>query len=204
MGLTVTGNGGGDFKQLDPGTYIGVCYRIIDLGTQHGEYQGKPRTRKQVLVSWEFPNELIDEGEYAGQPFTMSKFYTASLSEKASLRKDLESWRGRAFSEIELSGFNLVNILGKGCMIGVISGDNGKSKAGAVMSLPRGTQAPKVVNRAQVFDIDEWNDETFGAIPKGIQRIIMESDEGKRRGNQSSPSNQPDDYHPPGDNDEPF
>ena len=40
-----------------------------------------------------------------GKPFLVRRRYTASLHEKSALRKDLESWRGRAFTNVELDGF---------------------------------------------------------------------------------------------------
>ena len=119
MSLTVKETGEG-FKQVAPGTYPARCIKVIDLGTQHGEYQGKPTTKQQIMVTWELPTELIEEGDFAGQPYAVSKFYTASLGEKANLRKDLEAWRGRAFTETELAGFDVKAILGKSCMVTII------------------------------------------------------------------------------------
>jgi hypothetical protein len=47
-----------------------------------------------------------------------SKF-TLSLHEKASLRKILQSWRGKAFTPEELKKFDVTTILGKPCLITV-------------------------------------------------------------------------------------
>ena len=47
-----------------------------------------------------------------GRPFAVSKTYTASLFEAAALRKDLESWRGKSFTEEELGGFDISKLLG--------------------------------------------------------------------------------------------
>jgi len=178
MGLKVA-ESGGNFKQIDPGMYVGLCYRSIDLGTQHEEYNNEVKINRKVFVSWEFPDELITEGEFTGQPYSMSKFYTASLHEKANLRKDLESWRGRAFTADELSGFDLDNILGKPCMVNVITNDKGKSVIAGIMPLPKGTDTPTGVNDIFSFSFDEWDEEKFDGISDGIKRIMMESDEYK-------------------------
>lgn len=55
------------------------------------------------------------------KPRIISKEYTLSLSDKATLRRDLESWRGQRFSDddIYVVGFDLQNILGKPCQITV-------------------------------------------------------------------------------------
>lgn len=173
MGRMAKDTGGGDFPQAPTGTHMARCFRLIDLGTQHGEYQGQPNIRNQVLVSWELPTELMEDGK----PFAVSQFYTNSLSEKATLRHHLEAWRGRQFTEDELNGFDLMNILGKPCMVTVTANDKGKAKVNAVTGLPKGVSVPPQINPSSSFWIDEWDDEEFAKIPKGIQDIMKKSDE---------------------------
>jgi hypothetical protein len=175
MGLTVSENSGSTFKSAPAGTHVARCIRLIDIGTQHGEYQGKRTVRRQIIVMWELPNELMDGDE--PKPFVCSKFYTASLSEKANLRKDLEAWRGRAFSNEELAGFDLKTILGKPCMLSIVEKDGGGTKVGGVMSLPKGMQVPPHTNEVWSFDIDDWNEERFSAMSDGIKKLIQGSDE---------------------------
>ena len=40
-------SGGGEFEQAPAGTHMAVCIRVIDIGTQDGEYQGKPNSKRQ-------------------------------------------------------------------------------------------------------------------------------------------------------------
>jgi hypothetical protein len=110
-------NSGGEFVQPPTGTFLARCVRLTDLGTQTSEYEGTTRVRRQVLIGWELPEELMTTGEAAGQPFLTSKFYTQSLHENATLRKDLINWRGRDFTDEELEGFDAKNILGHPCML---------------------------------------------------------------------------------------
>lgn len=175
MGLTVTESGGGTFQSAPPGTHIARCIRIIDIGTHHGEYQGKPNVRKQILIFWELPDEAMDDGK----PFIASKFYTASLSEKATLRADLESWRGKAFTEDELAGFDLKAILNQPCMLSIIDKKGGGTKVGGVMKLPKGTNVALATNEVYAFDIDDWDEARFESFSDGIKRLITESDEFK-------------------------
>ena len=35
MGFIAKDSGGGDFKKVPPGVYIGRCFSLVDLGTQH-------------------------------------------------------------------------------------------------------------------------------------------------------------------------
>ena len=180
MALTVVAGGGGDFKQIEPGTYVARCYRIIDLGTQENEWQGEVSFKKQILIQWEFPTELIEDGEYAGKPFSLSKFYTASLHENAKLREHLESWRSRAFTPAELLGFDLKNILGVPCMISVVKNDKGKSIIHNVSAVPKGMECPAQVNPSSTFDITDFSG--FDELTDGIKGIIMKSEEYKARG----------------------
>lgn len=135
-------NGGGDFEQAPAGTHVARCIRLIDIGTQFGEFQGKPNALRKVVVTWELPNELMTEGDFAGKPFLVNKWYTASLGEKANLRKDLVNWRGREFTDDELKGFEAKKILGTTCMLSLTPNDKGKVRVTGVMKLPKGSEAP--------------------------------------------------------------
>lgn len=178
MGRYAKDNGGGDFQQAPTGNHVARCIRLTDLGTQHGEYQGQPNIRNQVLITWELCNELMDDGK----PFLVSHFYTNSLNEKATLRGHLEAWRGQQFTETEAKNFDLMNVLGKPCMVTVIAGENGKSKVSAVSGMPRGIKAPEPVNTPSAFWIDEWDQAAFDALGRGIKAIIEKSVEYKARG----------------------
>lgn len=175
MGRFAKDNGGEDFPQAPTGTHLARCFRLIDLGTHHGEYQGMPNVRNQVLVSWELPTELMEDGK----PFAVSQFYTNSLSEKAKMRHHLEAWRGRQFTDDERKSFDLMNILGKACMVTVVMSEKNKAVVSTVSGLPKGIEVPPQVNASSSFWIDEWDDKAFEAIPKGIQDIIKKSDEYK-------------------------
>lgn len=179
MGRYSSDSGGGDFQQAPIGNHVARCVRLIDLGTQHGEYQGQPNVRNQVLVTWELCDEKMDDGK----PFIVSHFYTNSLNEKATLRAHLEAWRGRAFTQEELRKFDLASILGAPVMVNVIHNDKGKARVSAVAKLPKGLKAAEPVNKPYAFWIDEWDQAAFDALPKGIKAIIEQSDELKARGN---------------------
>jgi hypothetical protein len=77
------------------------------------------------------------------------------LHEKASLRRDLESWRGRAFTDKELEGFDLENLLLKGCLINVIHEQRGGAtfaNVAGVMRLPKEMTAPRLQGYVRVCD----------------------------------------------------
>ena len=114
-------NEGKDFEKTPNGMHQAVCAFVEDIGTHEGSYLGKPLSRHQIVICWEL-KELMKEGENEGKPFMISKFYTLSLWDKANLRKDLESWRGKEFTEDELKGFDLENLIGANCFLNIIEG----------------------------------------------------------------------------------
>jgi hypothetical protein len=164
---------GGEIEQAPAGTHLGICFRVIDLGTQHSEWEGEAKISNQVLISWELPGETMEDG----RPFAASRFYTNSLHEKAALRKDLASWRGRDFTEVELAGFDLGTIVGKPCLLSIVHNKKGKAKVAAVLAVPKGTTAPTLVNDTLAFFLDDWDEDAWEKLPKGIKAIIQKSDE---------------------------
>lgn len=196
MSRYATESSGTSFKQAPAGNHLARCVEIIDLGTQHGEYQGEPNVRQQILVRWELPLETIDT-DNGPAPMLVSRFYTNSLSEKANLRKDLESWRGREFTQEELRKFDLMGILGKPCMVSLIHKE-GKARVASVGAVPKGMTPPPAHNTPKAFWLDEYDDAAFLALPEGFQKIIRQSDEWKELNNPNPPrsEDQPDPLPP--------
>lgn len=178
--MIVKDNGGGDFEEVPVGNHVARCIRLIDLGTQENNYNGELSYKRQVLIGFETPNEILTKGDFAGKPFVISKFYTASLGQKANLRHDLVSWRSREFTESELEGFNLSNILDKGCMINVIKkGQKNRSIISTITSLPKGMTIGERVHPIINFSIDEFDAEVFNGLSTKLQDMIKKSPEYK-------------------------
>jgi hypothetical protein len=76
----------------------------------------------------------------------VGKWYTASIGEKANLRKDLVNWRGREFTDDELKGFDVKKLLGVPCMLSLTPNDKGKVRVTGIMKLPQGTTCPPQIN----------------------------------------------------------
>lgn len=165
---------GGDFTPAPAGTHRAVCVGLVDIGTQRGEFQGQVTVRNQVIIRWELSDEPMEDG----QPYIVSGFFTNSLNEKSRLRPLLEAWRGRAFTEEELGGFDLQSILGAPCLVTVIHKD-GRARVQSVSSLPKGMPKPQPKNPLKAFWIEEWSQAAFEALPAGFQKLIQQSDEYK-------------------------
>ena len=164
-------------EPLSTGTKLARCIGLLDLGTQNDEYEGKVNISRKVRLVWELPNEQHGDGV----PFVIGKNYTLSLGDKATLRKDLVAWRnGKEFSEQELDGFDLRNILSKGCFLSVGHNRNGKAVVNAVMALPKGMPLPEQFHPTQYlsFDDPETIDlKLIDAQPDFIKSMIRRSPE---------------------------
>lgn len=138
MGTKVADSGGGvEFTPPPAGITRTVCVNYQDVGTHKSEWQGETKWQNQVMLVWEIDETYEADGKQVR--FTIAKFYTKSLHEKANLRHDLVSWRGREFTEDELKGFDLDNILGKSCQLNIIHEQkNNKTRAKVTAVLPLG------------------------------------------------------------------
>jgi hypothetical protein len=156
------------------GMHVARCYRLIDLGTQPKTYQGKPTGEaRKIMASW----ELLGEDRMSdGKPFTISKSWFLSMHEKAALRKDLESWRGRPFTPEEEHSFDVSKLLGAYCLINVIQepGQDGTpyTKIGAITPLMKGMAKPEAVNDNIIFDADEPDMELYGTFSDKMKELI--------------------------------
>lgn len=159
MGLTAKAKGTGDFTPIEAGVHLAICYGIYDLGTHRDEKYEKDR--HQIVVLWEVPDSRIEierDGKHLDLPRAISNRYTLSLNEKATLRKDLEAWRGKPFTAEELDGFDMRNILGKSCQLGIVhvtKGDKTFAVINSILGLPRGVKPLDLENEMQWFSFEE-------------------------------------------------
>jgi hypothetical protein len=127
------------------GVHRAVCVDVHPVFTEDRPIQYGGGIVDRTRLVWQL--EDVDEN---GVPYEVAQKVTASLHEKAKLRKLLESWRGRAFTPDELKGFDLDTVIGASCQLQLlhnVTKKDGKSKTyaniQAIMPLPKGS--PKVV-----------------------------------------------------------
>ncbi len=181
MQIPKPSEGGGEFELAPAGTHLAVCYRVIDLGTQETVWEGQTKHAHKVLVCW----ELSDEKMADGRPFIVQKRYTWSMHEKATLRKDLEAWRGVGFVEKDFKpgGFDIKNILGKACVLSVVhtESNNGKTYANvaSVGKLMKGQTAPAQINPSVYLWLhrDRWDSAVYASLSDGVKSTIAKSPE---------------------------
>ena len=141
--MAIIAKAGGSGPSILPpaGIQHAVCAFVEDVGDEYSEMFNK--TDRKVVIIWELAeripetytdsagNEQPVSQDIVGRPFMLSKSYTLSLGKKANLRRDLESWRGKQFTEAELEGFDIEVLKGKACMLNVIheAKDGGGTRA---------------------------------------------------------------------------
>lgn len=161
----------GEFQSVKPGTYLARCYRMVEIGTVKEEFQGQIKVAQKVMITWELPTELaVFNPEKGEEPFTVSKTYTLSMHEKANLRKDLESWRGKGFTEEECRKFDITKLLGVPCLLSIIQQpsktDPGRTYTviSSISPLMKGQECPDQINDTKVLSYDEFNWDLFESL----------------------------------------
>jgi hypothetical protein len=128
--MATRGSEGGNFEPAPAGVHQAVCVDVIDKGILEVTYAGQTKKQHKIVLSWQ-----IDETRDDGKPFLVSKRYTLSLNEKATLRKDLESWRGKAFTREDEMGFDVESVIGANCLLNIQHKTTGERTYANVVSI---------------------------------------------------------------------
>ena len=176
MSLTVSAPKTANIKRMDDGTYLGVCCGMVDLGSVYNKRYDK--YQEKVMLLFEIPGEEV-EFDGKKEPRILSKRYTSTLGSQGNLRKDLVAWRGKEFTEDELDGFKLQNVIGASCFLNV---QNNEAEDGrvytniiSVMALPKGTPKGKLSIEPIVFDFDTGTVADVNALPEWISKQVKGS-----------------------------
>ena len=146
MPIIAKGSNSKPYEPAPSGAQVAVCVDVVDIGlvenVKFPNADGTAKWQHKIDIVWESSETMSD-----GRPFLINKRYTLSLNEKATLRHDLASWRGRDFTEAELEAFDIENLLGVNAILNVVhkTGSKGGTYANvaAVMPMMKGT--PKIV-----------------------------------------------------------
>lgn len=185
MALIVADTGGSDYKRVPAGVHIGRCCRLVDLGTQEETYEGETKLLPKLSITWELfgedeeGNPLVQDD---GKPMLIWQEFTASLGKKAKLRAALESWRGRAFTDEDLKGFDVSKLVGAYCMVNVTekkakSGDKTYMIVSSLTPLPAALRnaKPAPVWPNVIFDLSNPDERVFAELHEKVQERIKKS-----------------------------
>lgn len=178
--------GGVQRPPLPTGPRAGRCVRIIDLGTQKSTFQGETKFKRKVQLAFELPTVMRKFREDGPEePAMISKRYTYSFDKKATLRKDLEAWRGRAFTEDEAKRFDIAKLAAAAALLNISRSEDGQyDNIAGITGLPDGMTCPPQIIPSTVFSLQkEFFDQTvFDKLPKGTRATIAQSPEFKAAG----------------------
>jgi hypothetical protein len=152
-------------RELPPeGDTLGVCFNVFNLGMQETPYGIKP----QVSIYFEIDVRYSD-GPFKGKRMVIgTRPYTASLSDKANLRRDLQNWRGAPFSDEELKGWDIKKVKGKPAILTIVHNNNFADIAGIRKAVVLDPATGKLIPHTQVFTLE--TDPTY--IPKRVQNLL--------------------------------
>lgn len=135
-----------DFELCPPGPQQLVCCDVMDHGLVMTRQYGNqpPKEMPKVTIRWQSSLLMRD-----GRPYIVQKRYTRSSHVKATLRKDLEAWRGKPFTDQEADDFDLERLIGVNCFANIVHMQKPRGIFAEVTSImPRPRNLPKLEVRA--------------------------------------------------------
>lgn len=127
MADTITAKGNDSkFKPHPDGQFVAQCVDAIDLGEKVDDYPGKPESlaHKCALVF-----RTGEQNPETGELIDIAQEFTVSMGEKANLRKALESWRGKPYTEQQIEeGVPIHKLAGNWALIAIAHKQSGKGR----------------------------------------------------------------------------
>lgn len=170
-----------DFALCPAGNHVAICNAVVSLGLQPGSGM-YPDPKYQVFLRFELPTEQIkyvkDGNEITG-PMTIGRTFTASMNEKANLRKFIESWFGKKFPSNEAAAdFDLAAVIGKKCLVNVTHTEKGEKTYANIANatpIPKGMTAEYPQHNPSLFyDVENPDEDVFRRLPEWLQKKLNE------------------------------
>lgn len=130
----------GSFTPHSEGQFAAVCVDVVDLGQRVEQWPGSPdRIVDKCAIVFGTDSE--------GETKDIASEFSLSMHEKAKLRKFLEAWRGKSYTDEQAKqGVPLDKLVRKGALISVEHKTSGKGRKYAVIAtiapLPKQMDAP--------------------------------------------------------------
>lgn len=126
-----------NFTPHPEGQFLAQCVDTIDMGEKVEQYQGQPPKIVHKCVLMFRTGEQNAEGHF----IDIGKEFTVSMGDKANLRKALEQWRGKKYSEKDITeGVPLHKLTGQWALITVehklSAGGNTYGNINAIVGVP--------------------------------------------------------------------
>jgi hypothetical protein len=192
----------GDFtpRPLHPaGSFIAQCVDVIDLGKRPETYEGADKGAKPKFALVFRTGELDGDGK----PMDVSKEYTISVGPKATLRKDLEAWRGKPYEDeypdIPLDKFEGVWAT---LSVGHVTSKTGReyAKIIGIGGIPKGV--PKPESYLPGYQRPDFWTTRKAEYQKEYEAYLAAKQPSKPTGGKGAPAANWDDFPPPQEPDE--
>ena len=161
---------------VEPSVYIAVCVYSIDLGEQLCEYKDKTKSyNNQVRLGFELIGETVEiDGKQ--EPRVLSRTLNFTQSKNGGLRKFVQSWLGKTFTDDEFRELDTNDLVGTPAQLSVVLNESGEyANIDTIMQLPRGMAAPSPASALIRYDMEPWDDAAFAALPDWAQEMIKKS-----------------------------
>lgn len=155
---------------------MAVCYQMIDLGTQKTSFKGETKSLHKIMLGFELQDEMMDDG----RPMVVASRYTLSGFKGAILRKHLESWRAKAYTDETFAAVDFTKLLGVPAMLTLTQSEDEKYVNITSISMPpKGTELKPLVNekRFLILDNEQFNPKVFESLHEKLRETIASSPE---------------------------
>lgn len=133
----------GDFELCPGGAHHMVCCDVVDHGNIKVQYANKTKIQHKITLRW----LTVESRTKDGKPYLVQRRFTCSLHPSSALRKYLEGWRGRPFTEDEANRFDLEVLIGVNGLGNVVHQQKPRgtfAEVVALMPLARGMKTATV------------------------------------------------------------
>ncbi len=160
------------------GTYLAICVYSIGIGEQLCEYEGKSKNYyNQVMLGFEICGQTVEiDGKQ--EPRVLGKTFNATKGKKSGLRKFIGAWEAKELSDDEYLDKDTNDYVGKAALLTVVLNETGEySNIDGVAPLPVGLpiDVPQPLSKLIRFDVDNWDQAAFEALPEWAQERIKKS-----------------------------
>jgi hypothetical protein len=167
------------FDVVPAGNHVARLYQIIHIGTVLTIGQFGEKMQDKVRLTFELCNEKKEfkagEGE---KPFSVSREFTYSYHLKGLLRPFVDGMTGTKMRDDEFP--DLEALLGDACLLNVVHDVKETGTYANIQNaspLPKGMEAPALVNETRIFDINTITQEELVKLPEFIQKKMRSSEE---------------------------
>lgn len=159
---------------VENGSYLAVCIGVLAVGEQYVDrsaFGGRSGYETQLVFVFELPSEIGEDGK-AKQ---LSKEVNATSAPNGNLCAIMKAWNSREYTREQLEAADIDEQLGKPCQITVSVSESGYSRVSAIAAVPKGIPMPKTETPYISFNVEEWDDTGFAALPEWAQNKIKNS-----------------------------